>query len=102
MKNLKSFIDYSQTIDDVCQNLRDCNPTKKNRVLIVFDNMIADMESNKTSIRIITELSLRAKRLHISPGFTSPSGFKVPKTIRLNSTYYFIMKISNVTSSNSL
>ena len=102
MKNLKSFIDYSQTIDDVCQNLRDYNPTKKNRVLIVFDNMIADMESNKTSIRIITELSLRAKRLHISPGFTSPSGFKVPKTIRRNSTYYFIMKISNVTSSNSL
>ena len=102
MKNLKSFIDYSQTIDDVCQNLRDYNPTKKKRVLIVFDNMIADMESNKTSIRIITELSLRAKRLHISPGFTSPSGFKVPKTIRRNSTYYFIMKISNVTSSNSL
>ena len=57
--------------------------------------MIVDMESNKTSIRTVTELSLRAKTLHISPGFTSPSGFKVPKTMRLNSTYCFIMKISN-------
>ena len=41
------FIDYSQTIDDVNKNLEDCNPTKKRRVLIVFDDMIADVESNK-------------------------------------------------------
>ena len=41
------FIDYSQTIDDVNKNLEDYNPTKKRRVLIVFDDMIPDVESNK-------------------------------------------------------
>ena len=36
-----------QTIDDVYENLEDYNPTKKRRVLIVFDDMIADIKSNK-------------------------------------------------------
>ena len=47
LKNPKAFIDFSQTIDDVYENLEDYNLTKKRRVLIVFDDMIADMESNK-------------------------------------------------------
>ena len=47
LKNPKAFIDCSQTIDGVYESLEDYNPTKKRRVLIVFDNMIADMESNK-------------------------------------------------------
>ena len=47
LKNPKVFIDFSQTIDDVYENLEDYNPTKKRRLLIVFDDMIADMESNK-------------------------------------------------------
>ena len=46
-KNLKAFIDYSQIIDDVYENLEDYNPTNIRRVLIVFDDMIVDMESNK-------------------------------------------------------
>ena len=47
LKNPKAFIDYSQTIDDVYENLDDYNPTKKRRGLTVFDGIIADMESNK-------------------------------------------------------
>ena len=47
LKNPKAIIDYSQTIDYVYENLEDYHPTKKIRVLIVFDNMIVDMESNK-------------------------------------------------------
>ena len=46
-KNPTAIIDYSQTIDDVYENLEDYNPTKKSRVLIVPDDMIADTESNK-------------------------------------------------------
>ena len=46
-KNPNAFIDYSQTVDDVYENLEDHNPTKKRKVLIVFDDMIADMETNK-------------------------------------------------------
>ena len=46
-KKPKVLIDYSQIIGDFYKNLEDCNPTKKRRVLILFDDMIADMESNK-------------------------------------------------------
>ena len=45
LKNSKAFIEYSQTIDDVYENLEDYNPTKKRKVLIVFDD--ANMENNK-------------------------------------------------------
>ena len=45
--NPKEFIDYSQAIGDLYENLEGYNPTKKRRVLIVFHDMIADMESNK-------------------------------------------------------
>ena len=47
LKNPKAFIGYSQTTDDVYENLDDYDPEKKKRMLIVFDDMIADMESNK-------------------------------------------------------
>ena len=45
LRNPKAFIDYSQTTDDVDENLEDYNPTKKRRVLIVFDDMIAKSKS---------------------------------------------------------
>ena len=47
LKNTKAFIDYSQTVDDVHENLEGYNPTKKRRQLIVFRDMIANIESNK-------------------------------------------------------
>ena len=66
LKNPKAFIDYSQTIDDVYENLEHYYPTKKSRVLIVFDDMIANMESNKKLNPIVTELFLRERKLNIS------------------------------------
>ena len=57
--------------------------------------MIADMESNKKLSLIVTELFLRGRKLTISLVFISQSYFKVPKTVSLNVTYYFIMKIPN-------
>ena len=93
LKNPKAFIYYSQTINDVYENLEDYNPTKKTRLLIVFDDMIADMEFNKKLSPVFTELFLRGKKLDISFVFISQSYFKVPKTIILNATHYFIMKI---------
>ena len=71
------------------------NPTKKRRVLIVFDYMITDMEFNKILSPIVTELFLRGRKLNISLDFISQSYIKVPETIRLNATHYFIMKIPN-------
>ena len=66
LKNPKAFIDYSQTIDDVYENLEDYNPTTKKRVLMVFDDMIADMESKRILSPIVTELFLRGRKLNIS------------------------------------
>ena len=57
--------------------------------------MIADMESNKKLSPKVTKLFLRERKLNISPAFISQSYFEVPKTIRLNATQHFIMKIPN-------
>ena len=73
LKNPKVFIYYSQTIDDVHENLQDYNPTKKRRVLIVFDDMIADIESDKKLSPIVTELFFRGRKFNISLVFISQS-----------------------------
>ena len=64
-------------------------------MLIVFDDMIADIETNKKLIPTVSELFLRGRKLNILLVFISQSCFKVAKTIRLNATYYFIIKIPN-------
>ena len=61
----------------------------------MFDDMIADMEAKKKLSHIVTELFLRGRKLTISLVFISQTYFKVPKTIRLNATHYFIIKIPN-------
>ena len=62
-------------------------------MLIVLNGAIADMESNTKLSPIVTELCLRGKKIKILLVFISQSYFKVPKTIKLNVTHYFIMKI---------
>ena len=78
LKSSKAFIDYSQTIDDVYENLEDYNPIKKMRLLIIFNDMIADMESNENLTPVATELFLRGRKLNILFVFISQSYFKVP------------------------
>ena len=95
MKNTNTFIGYSQTTDDVCENLKDYNSTKKRRVLIEFDDMIVNIKSNKKLRPIVSELFLRRRKLKIFLIFTSQFYFKVTNTLRLNATHYFIMKIPN-------
>ena len=68
---------------------------QQRKVLTVFDDMIADMEANIKLSSIVTKLFLSGRKLNISFAFISQSYFKVPKTIRLNALYYFIMKISS-------
>ena len=62
-------------------------------MLIVFDDMIADMLDNKKLNPIVTELIIRGRKLNISLGFVTQFYFSVPRNIRLNSTDYFVMKI---------
>ena len=82
-------------MQDVYKNIEDCNPGKKRKVLIVFDDMIADMVNNKKLNSVITELFIRGRKLNISIVFITQSCFKVPKDVTLNSTHFFIMKIPN-------
>ena len=86
-KNLKAFI------DDFYENLEDYNPTKKRKLLVVFNDMTTRMESNRTLSPIVTELILRGRKLNISLVFISQYYFKVPETISFNATHYFIIKI---------
>ena len=80
---------------DIYKNIEDYNPNKKRKILIVFDDMIADMLSNEKLNPIVTELLIRGRKLNISLVFITQSYFAVPKNIRLNSTHYFVMKIPN-------
>ena len=66
LKNPKAFIDYSQAIGDVYENLEDYNPTKNKRVLVVFDDMIADIESNKNFSPKVPKLFLRGRIQYFS------------------------------------
>ena len=82
-------------MQDVHQNIDDYNPRKKRKVLIVFDDLIADMINNKKLDSIVTELFIRGTKLNISIVFITQSYFKVPKDVRLNFTHFFIVKIPN-------
>ena len=88
-------MEYSNDMQDVHKNIEDYNPIKKSKILIVFDDMIADMINNNKSNPIVTELFIRGKKLNISIVFITQSYFKVPKDVRLNSRHFFIMKIPN-------
>ena len=59
----KSFIEYSNDMMEVYKNIEDCNPNKKRKVLIVFDDMIADMITNKKLNSVVTELLLESENL---------------------------------------
>ena len=91
----KAFIEYSNDMEDVHKNIDDYNPRKKRKVLIIFDDMIADMINNKKLDSIVNDLFIRGRKLNISIVFITQSYFKVPKDVKLNSTHFFIMKITN-------
>ena len=82
-------------MDDVYENINDYNPIRKRKKLIVFDDMIADIMTNRRFQAIIKELFIRCRKLNISLVFITQSYFSVPKDVRLNTTHYFIMKINN-------
>ena len=91
----KAFIEYSNNMDDIYKNIEEHNPNRKRKILIVLDDMIADMLSNKKLNPLVTEFFIRGRKLNISLVFITQSYFAVQKTIRLNSTHYFVMKIPN-------
>ena len=94
-KDPKAFIEYSNDMQYVYKNIEDYNPNKKRKILLVFDDMIADLINNKKLNPVVTELFIRGGKLNISIVFITQSYFKIPKDVRLNPTHFFIMKILN-------
>ena len=93
-KDPKTYTDHSNDMQDADKNIEEYNLGKKRKVLIVFDDMSADMISNKRLNPIVTKLFIRGRKRNISIAFITQSHFKVPKDVRINSTH-FIMKIPN-------
>ena len=80
---------------NVYEYIDDYNPDKENKILIVLDDMIADMINNKKLNSTVSGLFITGRKLNISLVFITQSYFKVPKDVRLNTTYFFIAKIPN-------
>ena len=95
LNNPNAFIECSNTMDDVYENINDYNPIRKRKKLFVSDDMIAYITTNKKFQDIIKKLFIRCRKLTVSLVFITQSYFSVPKDVRLNSTHYLIMKINN-------
>ena len=89
----KAFIEYSNDMHVVYKKNDSYNPDKENKILIVFDDIFADMINNKKLNSIVTKLFIRSRKLNISLVFITQSYFKVPKDARLNTSHFFIMKM---------
>ena len=86
----KASIENSNHICDVYKNTDEYNVDKDRKILIVLDDMIADIIKNKKLNLIVTELFIRGRKLDISLAFITQSYFKVPKDFRLNTNHFFI------------
>ena len=98
LKNLKhpaAFIEYSSAMDNIYDDIEDYNKKRKRKVLIVFDDMISHVMSNKKAQQVLKELFIRGRKLNISLCFLTQSYFSVPNDVRLNCTHYIIFKLNN-------
>ena len=88
----KAFIEYSNDMCYVYKNIDEYNIDKERKILIVFDDMIADIIKNKKLNSIVTELFIGGRKISISLVFITQSYFKVPKDVRLNTTHFLFQK----------
>ena len=91
-----AFIKCSNKMDDAYEKINDYNPKRKIEIWVVFDNMIADIMTDKKFQAIIKELFIKCRKLNSSLIFITQYYFSVPKDVRLNSTHYLTMKTNNI------
>ena len=97
-KNLNdsdAFIEYSNDMDDVLDDIDNYNKNRDKKLLIVFGDMIADIMRNEKFKAIIKELLIRRRKLNIYIVFITQSYFRTPKDARLNSMHCILMKIGS-------
>ena len=98
IKNLNdphTFIEYSSDMNDVLDDINNYNKNRDKKVLIIFDDMIADIMRSEKFTAIVKKLFIRCRKLNISIVFIIQSYFRTPKDARLNSTHYILMEICN-------
>ena len=98
----KLLLGYLNDMDDIYKNIDECNLNKEQKILIIFDDMVADMFSNKKLNPIVTELFLRGRKLNISLVFITQSYFAVLKNIRLNQHTILLWKFQTKENLNVL
>ena len=91
----KAFIEHSNDMRDVYKNIEEYNIDKERKILVVFDDMIADMINNKKLNSVVTDLLIRGRKLNISLVFSTKSYLKVSKDVTLNTTHFFIARTPN-------
>ena len=79
--DLKAFIEYSNDMQDVYKNIEEYNPGKKLKILIVLDDMIADLINNKKINPVVNKLFIKDKKLNFSIVFITQSYFKLRKKL---------------------
>ena len=84
---LKLLLNTQSILMYIYKNIEKYKPNKKRKILLIFDDIIVDMLSNKNFNPIVTELFITDRKLNISLVFIIKSYFAVPKNIRLNSTH---------------
>ena len=98
LKNSKDknvLIEHSNTTDNIYDDINDYNKKRRKNVMIVFDDIIPHVMSNKKAQQILKELFIWCRKLNISLCFLTQSYFSVPKDVRLNCTHYIIFKLNN-------
>ena len=92
LNDSKALVEYLNEIDDIYKIIKEYHPNKKRKILIVFDEMIAEILSNKKLNLIVTELFIRERKQNISLVCMKQSHFAVPKSVRLNSITHMLWK----------
>ena len=82
-------------MNDVFDTIDDYNKNRDRKVLIIFDDMIADIMRSEKFKAIVKELFIRCRKLKVSIVFIMQSYFRTPKDARLNSNHYTLMKIGS-------
>ena len=81
LNDSNAFIECPNTMDDVYENINEFNPTRKRKILFVFDDMVADIMTNKKFQAVVKELFIKRRKLNILLVFITKSYFSVPKDV---------------------
>ena len=90
-----AFIEYSNSMDDILSDIEDYNKKRKRKILIIFDDVISHVMSDRRAQQILKDLFIRSRKLNISLCFLTQSYFSVRKDVRLNCTHHILFKLNN-------